>query len=119
MPVPIICLDDELCHFAQRYRQWFSNPQYRYFVIVLMGLMHCEGRRKLRGLLGQVAEATSLAGLSRFLSQAPWDEGEIAKQWLSDFRKTLEAAVAAPRHYRRSAARDPTTSSTASPHLAS
>lgn len=28
MPVPIICLDDELCHFVERYRQWFSKPQW-------------------------------------------------------------------------------------------
>jgi len=39
MPVPIICLDDELCHFVERYRQWFSKPHYQYFVIVLLGLM--------------------------------------------------------------------------------
>ncbi len=95
MPVPIICLDDDLCHFVERYRQRFSNPQYQYFVIVLLGLMLCEGRRTLLGLLRQVAEATSLAGLSRFLSQAPWDEGEVAKQWLEDFRKTMEPAVKA------------------------
>jgi len=27
MPVPIIYLDDELCHFVARYRQQFSRPQ--------------------------------------------------------------------------------------------
>jgi len=64
-------------------------------VIVLVGLMLCEGRRTLLGLLRQVAEATSLSGLSRFLSQAPWDEGEVAKQWLEDFRKTMDPAVKA------------------------
>ena len=54
--------------------------------------MLCEGRRTLLGLVRQVAEATSLAGLSRFLSQAPWDEGELAKQWLEDFRTRAEPA---------------------------
>jgi hypothetical protein len=93
MPVPIICLDEELCHFVERYRQSFSKPQYQYFVIVLMGLMLCEGRRTLQGLLAQVAEAPSESGLSRFLSQAPWDEGEVAKQWLSDFRKEMDPQV--------------------------
>src|SRR5260370_12851348 len=92
MPVPIICLDDDLCHFVDRYRQWFSKPQYQYFVIVLVGLMLCEGRRTLLGLLSQVAEATSLSGLSRFLSEAPWDEGEVAKQCLQDFPKTIDHA---------------------------
>lgn len=93
MPVPIICLDEELCHFVERYRQRFSKPQYQHFVIVLLGLMLCEGRRTLLGLLRQVAQASSLAGLSRFLSQAPWDEGELAKQWLADFRQAMELAV--------------------------
>jgi hypothetical protein len=82
MPVPIIYLDDELCHFVARYRQQFSRPQYQYFVIVLLGLLLCEGRHTLLGLLRQVAEATSLAGLSRFLSQVPWNEDEVARQWL-------------------------------------
>ncbi len=95
MPVPIICLDDDLCHFVERYRRWFSKSQYRYFVIVLVGLLLCEGRRTLLGLLRQVAEASSLAGLSRFLSQAPRDEGEVAKQWLEDFCKTMDPAVKA------------------------
>ena len=95
MPVPIICLDDELSHFVQRYRQCFSKPQYQYFVIVLLGLMLCEGRRTLLGLLRQVADTTSLAGLSRFLSEAPWDEGEVAKQWLEDFRQAMDPAVQA------------------------
>src|SRR5262250_2947028 len=95
MPVPIICLDDDLCQFVERYRQWFWKPQYQYFVIVLLGLMLCEGRRTLVGLLRQVAETSTLAGLSRFLSEAPWDEGEVAKQWLSDFRKAMESQVKA------------------------
>ena len=97
MPVPIICLDEELRHFVERYRQWFSKPQYQYFVIVLLGLMLCEGRRTLQGLLRQVAEVSSVAGLSRFLSQAPWDEGEIGKQWLGNFRQAMEAQVQAER----------------------
>jgi hypothetical protein len=39
MPVPIICLDDEWCHFMEGYRPLMSKPQYQYFVIVLLGLM--------------------------------------------------------------------------------
>src|SRR6266487_1646328 len=64
-------------------------------VIVLVGLMLCEGRRTLVGRLRQVAEAASLAGLSRFRSQAPWDEREMAKQWLEDWRLAMEPAVQA------------------------
>ena len=32
MPVPIICLDEELCHFLVGYRPLMSKPQYQYFV---------------------------------------------------------------------------------------
>jgi hypothetical protein len=45
MPVPIICLDEALHHFAQRFSEQFSKPQYQHFVTVLLGLMQCEGGR--------------------------------------------------------------------------
>ena len=95
MPVPIICLDEDVRHFAERYREHLSNPQYQHFVIVLLGLMQCEGRRVLWELLRQVSEAPSLAGLSRFLSRAPWDEQQIAEQWLRQFREHLQPQVSA------------------------
>jgi len=101
MPVPIICLDDELCHFVQRYRERLSKPQYKYFVIVLLGLMLCQGRRTLVGLLEQVAESTSLSGLSRFLAQAPWDQEAVGQQWLKDFRAKMQPLVEAEHERQR------------------
>src|SRR5260370_22663101 len=101
MPVPIICLDDELCHFVERYRSLLSKPQYQYFVIVLLGLMLCEGRRTLVGLLEQVAERTSLSGLSRFLGQATWDAQAVGHQWLKDFRVKMQSAVEVERARQR------------------
>ena len=62
MPVPIICLDESLRQFAERFRQELSKPPYQYFVIVLLGLMLCEARRTLQGLLRQIANGPSLAG---------------------------------------------------------
>src|SRR5260221_539670 len=47
MPVPIICLDEMLHHFAQRFREHLSKPQYQHFVTVLLGLMLCESTRTL------------------------------------------------------------------------
>jgi hypothetical protein len=38
MPVPIICLDEALQHFAERFSKLFSKPQYRHFVTVLLGV---------------------------------------------------------------------------------
>lgn len=101
MPVPIICLDDELCHFMEGYRPLMSKPQYQYFVIVLLGLMLCEGRRTLVGLLEQVAERTSVSGLSRFLGQAPWDTQAVGQQWRKDFRAKMQPVVEAEQERQR------------------
>ena len=72
MPQPIICLDEEVCHFAERFGSLFSKPQYQYFVIVLLGLIECEGRRTLSAVLREVGQSPSMSGLSRFLAVAPW-----------------------------------------------
>ena len=95
MPIPIICLDEYLRQFAQRFRHELSKPQYQYFVIVLLGLMLCEGRRTLQGLLRQIADGPSLAGLSRFLSQAPGLAADVVEVWLAHFREEMQPEVAA------------------------
>ena len=103
MPVPIRCLDDEVRHFAQRFRELFSKPQYQYCVTVLLGLMLCEGRRTLSGLLQEVGASPSLAGLSRFLSESPWSMEELVAGWLTHFRAEMEGEVAAERARHKSA----------------
>src|SRR5881227_313464 len=90
MPIPIICLDEQLRQFAERFRQELSKPQYQYLVIVLLGLMLCEGTRTLRGLLRQIALGPSLAGLSRFLSQAPGLAADVVEVWLAHFREEMQ-----------------------------
>jgi hypothetical protein len=101
MPVPIICLDDELRHFAERFAVLLSKPQYQYFVTVLLGLMECEGRRTLSGLLREVGAHPSLAGLSRFLSEAPWSEQELVTHWLTHFREEMRPLVEAEQDRQR------------------
>ena len=101
MPVPIICSDEYLRHFSERYRRLLSKPQYQYLVTVLLGLMLCEGARTLRGLLRQVADGPSLAGLSRFLSEAPWEAAAVAEQWLAHFRETMQPVVVAEQQRQR------------------
>lgn len=95
MPVPIICLDEQMRQFAQRFQKLFSQPQYQHFVTVLLGLMLCEGRRTLSGLVRQVAAGPSLAGLSRFLSEALWEATAMAKAWLRHFRDMMPPKVTA------------------------
>jgi len=101
MPQPIICLDEEVCHFAERFRPQFSKPQYQYFVTVLLGLMECDGRRTLSGMRSSVGQAPSLSGLSRFFSDAPWCAEEIVASWLRHFRAEMQPLVEAERQRQR------------------
>src|SRR5258708_38435673 len=101
MPVPIICLDEMLHHFAQRFREHLSKPQYQHFVTVLLGLMLCESARTLSGLLRWIANGPSLAGLSRFLSGAPWETGALVERWLRHFREMMQPQVAAEQQRQR------------------
>ncbi len=97
MPVPLLCLDHELLHFAERFRSQFSKPQYQYFVTVLLGLMECEGRRTLSALLREVGASPSLSGLSRFLAEAPWSADEIVTSWQRHFRTEMQPLITAER----------------------
>jgi SRSO17 transposase len=95
MPVPIICLDACLSQFAAEFRDCFSKPQFEYFVTVLLGLMQCQEARTLSGLLRQIADGPSLSGLSRFLSEAPWEAEALATGWLKRFGEQMPAKVVA------------------------
>jgi hypothetical protein len=72
-----------------------ANARWKYFVTVLLGLIECEERKTMTGLLRAVGERISLSGLSRFLSKWPWSAGEVAQTWLLHFRKRLEGLVQA------------------------
>jgi hypothetical protein len=103
MPVPIICLDETFCQFVEQFRTVFSKPQYQYFVTVLLGLMLCDGRRTLSGLLREVGASPSLSGLSRFLSEAPWSKEVLVAAWLTQFRETMQSEVRAERERQQQA----------------
>lgn len=104
MPKPIVCIAVTLCQFAEVFRPCFSQRQWKYFVIVLLGLVECEGRRTLSGILSTVGEPVSVSGLSRFLSCWSWSPREVAQQWLNRFRQQMEPQVAAE-HQRQQAER--------------
>src|SRR5689334_515905 len=103
MPQPILCLDAEVRYFAERFRAVFSKPQYEYFVTVLLGLLECEGRRTLSGMLSKIAQPPSLSGLSRFLSEAPWVAEALVVVWLERFRTEMQPLVEAEREQQRQA----------------
>ncbi len=93
MPKPIVCLSDALRQFLEAFQSCFSKRQWKYFVIVLLGLIECEERRTMTGLLRVVAERVSLAGLSRFLNKWCWSTVEVARIWILRFRKRMEPLV--------------------------
>jgi hypothetical protein len=101
MPKPIVCLSVALVQFAEVFRPCFSQRQWKYFVIVLLGLIECDGRRTLRGLLTGVGEKVSLCGLSRFFSRWRWSATAVAQTWLARFREQLKPQVQAEHRRQR------------------
>ena len=95
MPKPIVCLSEQLRQFMEIFRSCLSQRHWKYFVIVLLGLVECEERKTLSGLLRMLGEQVSLSGLSRFLNKGSWSPEEVAQSWLGHFRQRLEAWVQA------------------------
>jgi hypothetical protein len=95
MPKPIVCASEQLRQYLEIFRHCFSQRQWRYFVIVLLGLIECEERKTMTGLLRVIGEQVSLSGLSRFLNKWPWSPEAVAQSWLADFRQRMEALVQA------------------------
>jgi hypothetical protein len=95
MPKPIVCLSEQLHQFLEIFRPCFSLRQWKYFVTVLLGLIECDERKTMTGLLRVVAEDISISGLSRFLSKWLWDPVQVAKTWQQHFRERLEGTVQA------------------------
>ena len=72
MAQPIIIQDATLRNYLQAFQGAFRAPQWKYFVTVLMGLIHCQSSRTLSGMLRKVASWVTVAGLSRFLISPTW-----------------------------------------------
>src|SRR5436309_3565596 len=103
MPVPMICRDARLSQFVAAFRGCFSKPQARYFEIVLLALLLCQERHTLSGLRRQIAERCSVAGLSRFLSTAPWSARAVTATWTARFHQQLAPRVVEEQQRQRAA----------------
>jgi len=95
MRLPSICLDDQLAKHLEQFRFCFSQPQYKYFVTILLGLLLCQNGFTLSGILRQVSQDVTLSGSSRFLSQAPWSTTEVCRQWQTAFQAEMIEVVEA------------------------
>jgi len=91
---PFIAQDTSLRQFAQSLCAVFSLPQWQYFVTVLLGLLQCDERHTLTGLLRQVAVQVTVSGLSRFLKSAPWSLGDLTAARQARFEARLAPLVA-------------------------
>jgi len=79
MAQPIIIQDPTLRNYLFTFRGTFTAPQWKYFVTVLMGFIHCQASRTLCGMLREVAALVTVSGLSRFLISPAWSAEELAK----------------------------------------
>jgi hypothetical protein len=95
MPTPIICADQSLRQFAERFRSVFSKPQFQYFVTVLLAILLCLEAATCSALQRAVCFGRSLAGFSRFLARAPWSAAAVATVWTAHFRTQLAPVVRA------------------------
>ncbi len=68
----IIIQDATLRNYLEAFGSKFSAPQWKYFVTVLMGLLHCDGSKTLSGILRQVAVVVTMSGHSRLLISSAW-----------------------------------------------
>jgi hypothetical protein len=77
MPQPIHIQDVRLAQHMRLFCGVFSLSQWKYFVTVLLGLLHCDERRTLSALLRHVAVKVTIFGLCYFLRKAPWSVDEL------------------------------------------
>ncbi len=104
MRMPLVCVDERVRQDASAFRECFSRPQYRHFVTMLVALLLCQGPRTLTNLFRTIAGAGSVASLSRFLAEAPWDASAVAARGCQRFREQVAPRVAA-RHAEQRAMR--------------
>lgn len=90
---PIICQDERLRQYLQSFRALFSRPQYEHFETVLMGQLLSEAGHTLSHLHRAVSGKKSLASLSRFFSDAPWDHRFVIKHNFSRFCREMQPKI--------------------------
>ena len=94
MPQPIHIRDARLAQYLRLFSPMFSLPQWKYFVTVLLGLLHCDERRTLSALLRHVAVGVTIFGLCHFLRVAPWSVDELTAVRQAHFYAQVAPLVA-------------------------
>jgi hypothetical protein len=94
MPQPIRIQDARLAQYMRLFSGVFTLPQWKYFVTVLLGLLHCDERRTLSALLRHVAVKVTIFGLCYFLRKAPWSVDELTAVRQAHFYTQVAPLVA-------------------------
>lgn len=102
MAQPIIIQDVSLRNYLRGFQHVFGVPQWKYFVTVQMGLIHCQASRTLSSLLREVAVLVTVSGLSRFLISPTWTCDELAKARYTFFCAEVMPIVAQAHAVQRS-----------------
>lgn len=89
----IIHQDATLRNYLEAFRPKFSVPQWKYFVTVLMGLLHCDGSKTLSGMLRQVAVVVTMSGLSRFLISPAWSVAALEQVRFQQFQAQVQPRI--------------------------
>jgi hypothetical protein len=103
----MISVDGQVRQFSRNFRSCFSRPQFRYFEIVLAGLLLWDGAKTLTTLLRTLVTSASLAGLSRFFGVAPWSTSAVAATWRQHFDYQLQPDIATEQQRQRATQKVP------------
>jgi hypothetical protein len=91
----IILQEATFRNYQEAFRGKLNVSQWKYFVTVLMGMIHCQASRTLSGMLREVAVWVTVGGLSRFLISPAWSVEKLTKARYAWFSAEIAPVVAA------------------------
>ncbi len=83
-----------LRHYLEVFRGKLNSAQWKHFVTVLKGLVHCKGSKTLSGMLRKLAAGVTLSWLSRFLISPAWSASESENIRCQQFVQQVQPMVA-------------------------
>jgi hypothetical protein len=95
MAQPIIIQEGIFCKYLTALQGAMRPSQWKYFVTVQMGLVHCQASRTLSGLLRSVATWVTVWQLSRFLVSPRWTTEKLAEERYRVYTAEVQPLVAA------------------------
>jgi hypothetical protein len=93
MPQLVHIRDSQLTQYLRLFCSVFSLPQWKHFVTVLLGLVHCDERRSLSALLRHIAVGVTIFGACHFLRAAPWSVDDLTAVRQTLFYEQMASVV--------------------------